>query len=327
VKVIGLGNALVDIITTLDNDDILTTFGLPKSSMTLVDLETSNFLQAETAGLPKQKASGGSAANTIHGLAHMNVPTGFIGMVGDDDLGNFFYKDMKSKNINPILFKSIRETGRAMAFISKDSERTFATCLGAAVELSPEDLDANIFSGYDYLYVEGYLVQDHNLIEKAMRLAQHNGLKVCIDLASYNIVDDHKTFFLDLIRNYVDIVFANNLEAESLTGEQPEKAAEILGTMTDIAVVKTGAEGSLVCSGDEIVHISAQPSTPVDTTGAGDMYAAGFLYGVIHQQPLNTCGKIGAILAGKVIEGYGAKMDESTWENLRREVKTVLSES
>ncbi|MCF8346809.1 MAG: adenosine kinase [Bacteroidales bacterium] len=327
MKVLGLGNALVDIITSLENDEILTTYGLPKGSMTLVDLETSNFLQVETAGLPKQKASGGSAANTIHGLAHLDVPTGFIGKVGDDDLGNFFYKDMKSKNINPILFKSIRETGRAMAFISKDSERTFATCLGAAVELSTEDLDANIFSGYDFLYVEGYLVQDHNLIEKAMRLAKHNGLKVCIDLASYNIVDDHKTFFLEIIRDYVDILFANNQEAESLTGEQPEKAAEMLGAMTGIAVVKTGAEGAIVCSGDEIVHISAQPSTPVDTTGAGDMYAAGFLYGIIHQQPLETCGKIGAILAGKVIEGYGAKMDESTWENLRREVKSVVTES
>ena len=216
MKVLGMGNALVDIITTLKSDELLTTFKLPKGSMTLVDHETCNFLNVETAGLIKQKTSGGSAANTIHGLAHMGIDTGFIGMVGNDDLGNFFYKDMKNKNIDPILFKSVRETGRAMAFVSPDSERTFATYLGAAIELSTEDIDSKIFAGYDYLYMEGYLVQNHPLIEKALRLAKSSGLKVCIDLASYNVVDEHKLFFLEIIRDYVDLLFANNLEAESL---------------------------------------------------------------------------------------------------------------
>jgi sugar/nucleoside kinase (ribokinase family) len=325
MKVLGMGNALVDIITTLTNDEILATFGLPKGSMILVDHETSNFLNAETAGLPKQKASGGSAANTIHGLAHLGVETGFIGMVGDDDLGNFFFKDMKNKQINPILFKSIRETGRAMAFVSPDSERTFATYLGAAIELSTKDLDSNIFAGYDYLYIEGYLVQNHQLIEKALRIAGKNGLKVCIDLASFNIVEEHRVFFLEMIRKYVDILFANNFEAESLTGEKPENAIQLLGEMTEIAIIKTGATGSLVYSEGALNRVGVRPSTPVDTTGAGDMYAAGFLFGLIHKQPLEICGKIGATIAGKVIEVYGAKMDESTWEKLRREVQVLMS--
>jgi sugar/nucleoside kinase (ribokinase family) len=324
MKVLGMGNALVDIITTLNNDDILNKFGLPKGSMTLVDHETSNFLNAETAGLPKQKASGGSAANTIHGLAHLKIDTGFIGMVGDDNLGNFFFKDMKSKKINPILFKSMNETGRAMALISPDSERTFATYLGAAVELSPEDLDSTVFADYDYFYLEGYLVQDHALVEKAVRLAKNQGLKVCIDLASYNIVDQHRVFFLEIIRDYVDIVFANNQEAESLTGEKPEKAAEILGSMAEIAIVKTGAEGSLICSDGKLIRVGVRPSNPIDTTGAGDMYAAGFLYGIIHGQPLDICGNIGAIVAGRVIEVMGAKMDESVWENIRRETMKLM---
>mgnify|MGYP006283594743 CR=1 FL=1 len=324
MRVLGMGNALVDIITSLENDALLNTFGLPKGSMTLVDHETSNFLNAETAGLPKQKASGGSAANTIHGLAHLDVPSGFIGMVGDDDLGNFFFKDMKSKGIKPILFKSIKETGRAMALISQDSERTFATYLGAAVELSSEDLDSHIFEGYDYLYVEGYLVQDHQLMEKALRVAKNNGLKICIDLASYNIVEQHKDFFLEIIRNYTDILFANNQEAEALTGEKPEKAAKTLGEITEIAVVKTGAEGSVICSDGELIRVGVRPSTPVDTTGAGDMYAAGFLYGMICEQPLDVCGKIGSLIAGRVIEVLGAKMDESAWENLRREIRGIM---
>lgn len=320
-----MGNALVDIIIRLNDDELLTTFGLPKGSMTLVDLDTSNFVNAETSGLKKQKASGGSAANTIHGLAHMGVETGFVGMVGDDDLGNFFFRDMRSKNITPILFKSVKETGRAMAMISPDSERTFATYLGAAVELSTEDLNSNIFEGYDYLYLEGYLVQDHDLIEKAARLAKKAGLQVCIDLASYNIVDEHKAFFQSLIKSKIDIVFANNQEAETLTGLKPEEAAAALGEIAEIAVVKTGPEGSLVYANNELIRIGVRPSNPVDTTGAGDMYASGFLYGMINKQSLDVCGKIGAIISGKVIEVYGAKMDESTWENMRREIKSLMN--
>lgn len=324
MKILGMGNALVDIITTLEDDKLLESFGLPRGSMTLVDHETSNFINIQTAGLKKQKASGGSAANTIHGLAHMGISTGFIGMVGDDDLGKFFFKDMKSKKIKPLLFKSIRETGRAVALISPDSERTFATYLGAAVELSSKDLDSNLFSGYDYLYLEGYLVQDHDLIEKAVRLAKINGLKVCIDLASYNIVEEHRGFFMELISNHVDIVFANNQEAETLTGEQPEQAAEILGRNTEIAVVKTGAEGSLIYAEGKLYRIGIRPSKPIDTTGAGDMYASGFLYGLVKGQPLETCGNIGAVLSGRVIEVMGAKLDESTWENIRRQVQSIM---
>jgi sugar/nucleoside kinase (ribokinase family) len=326
MKILGMGNALVDIITTLENDTLLETFGLPKGSMTLVDHETSNFINIQTAGLKKQKASGGSAANTIHGLAHMGVKTGFVGMVGDDDLGKFFFKDMKSKKIKPLLFKSIRETGRAVALISPDSERTFATYLGAAVELSTEDLDSNIFAGYDYLYLEGYLVQDHDLVEKAVRLAKINGMKVCIDLASYNIVEEHRSFFLELIRNQVDIVFANNQEAEALTGEQPEKAAEILGGYADIAIVKTGAEGSLIFADGTLHKIGIRPSKSIDTTGARDMYASGFLFGLVNGLSLDTCGNIGAILSGRVIEVLGAKMDESTWENIRRQVRAIMED-
>ena len=151
-KVLGMGNALVDIITRIENDDILERFGLPRGSMTLVDLDTSNFIHAETAGMPKTRASGGSAANTIHGLAHLGIETGFVGTVGNDDMGRFFKKDMQVNKISPILFKTMNETGRAMALISKDTERTFATYLGAAIDLSAEDISQGIFKGYDYFY-------------------------------------------------------------------------------------------------------------------------------------------------------------------------------
>lgn len=323
MKVLGMGNALVDIITILKNDKVLNTFGLPKGSMTLVDLDTCNYINAETSGVQKQKASGGSAANAIHGLAHLGVETGFIGKVGNDDLGTFFRKDMKNNRIKPILFKSINETGRALTLVSPDSERTFATYLGAAIELSIEDLDSKVFAGYNYLYIEGYLVQDHDLLEKALRLAKKNKLKICIDLSSFNTVDDHKEFFMEIIEKYVDIVFGNNQEIFSLTGEKPEEAASTIGKLVEIIVVKMGAEGSLIHANGETTRIGVRPSKPIDTTGAGDLYAAGFLYGLIHGMSFEHCGQIGAILSGKVIEVNGAKMTEAIWENLRREIKVI----
>ncbi len=322
-KVLGMGNALVDILTRIKKEEILNDFGLPKGSMTLVDLDTSNYIHAETTGMPKTKASGGSAANTIHGLAHLGIETGFVGNVGDDDLGKFFKKDMQVNKITPILFKSMHETGRAMALISPDSERTFATYLGAAVDLSADDISHDIFEGYDYFYIEGYLVQNKEMFEKAIRLARNAGQKICLDLASYNIVEENVSFFKTIISKYVDILFANEEEIKALTGKTPEAGANEVKELVEIAVIKIGAEGSFCVSDQGTIRIGVRPSNPIDTTGAGDLYAAGFIYGHIKGLDLETCGKMGAILAGKIIELFGAKMDESLWENLRREIQSL----
>jgi len=322
-KVLGMGNALVDILTRIKKEEILNDFGLPKGSMTLVDLDTSNYIHAETTGMPKTKASGGSAANTIHGLAHLGIETGFVGNVGDDDLGKFFKKDMQVNKITPILFKSMHETGRAMALISPDSERTFATYLGAAVDLSADDISHDIFEGYDYFYIEGYLVQNKEMFEKAIRLARNAGQKICLDLASYNIVEENVSFFKTIISKYVDILFANEEEIKALTGKTPEAGANEVKELVEIAVIKIGAEGSFCVSDQGTIRIGVRPSNPIDTTGAGDLYAAGFIYGHIKGLDLETCGKMGAILAGRIIELFGAKMDESLWENLRREIQSL----
>jgi sugar/nucleoside kinase (ribokinase family) len=318
-----MGNALVDIITQIDNDKMLESFGLPRGSMTLVDLDTSNFIHAETAGMTKSKASGGSAANTIHGLAHLGVETGFVGSVGNDDMGKFFQKDMKVNKINPLLFRSMNETGKAMALISKDSERTFATYLGAAIDLSAEDVSQDIYKGYDYFYIEGYLVQDRKLFEKAMRLASKSGLKICLDLASYNIVAENVDFFKSLISEYVDILFANEEEIRALTSKSPEEGAKEIKELCDFVVIKLGAEGSFCLSETGMVRVGVRPSKAIDTTGAGDLYAAGFIYGHMKGLSAEICGKMGAILSGRVIELIGAKMDEANWENLRREIAAI----
>lgn len=323
MKVLGMGNALVDIITQIDNDSILGDFGLPKGSMTLVDLDTSNYIHSETTGMPKSKASGGSAANTIHGLAHLGIETGFVGTVGNDDMGTFFKKDMKVNKIKPLLFRSLNETGRAMALISKDSERTFATYLGAAVDLSADDISRDIFEGYDYFYVEGYLVQNKKMFEKAMRLASKAGLKICLDLASYNVVDEHVDFFKSIISEHVDILFANEEEIRSLTGKTPEEGARETSKICELVVIKLGAQGSFCVCKEGMVRIGVRPSRAIDTTGAGDLFAAGFIYGHLKNLPAETCGKMGAILAGRIIELIGAKMEESNWELLRREISAL----
>jgi len=315
-----MGNALVDIITQIENDKILDSFGLPRGSMTLVDLDTSNFIHSETAGMSKSRASGGSAANTIHGLAHLGVDTGFVGSVGNDDLGIFFKKDMTVNKISPILFPSMSETGRAMALISKDSERTFATYLGAAIDLRSEDINHDIYKGYDYFYIEGYLVQDKKMFEKAIRLASRANLKICLDLASYNIVDENVDFFTSIISKYVDILFANEDEIKSLCGKSPEEAANEIKKHCELVVIKLGAEGSICVSDEGTVRIGVRPSRALDTTGAGDLYASGFIYGHMKGLSQEICGKMGAVLAGRVIELIGAKMDEANWENLRREI-------
>jgi sugar/nucleoside kinase (ribokinase family) len=238
-------------------------------------------------------------------------------------MGRFFKKDMEVNKITPILFRTMNETGRAMALITADSERTFATYLGAAIDLSVEDITHDLFEGYDYLYIEGYLVQNKEMFEKALRLASKEGLNICLDLASYNIVAENVSFYKMLLEKYVNILFANEEEIKALTGLTPETGAKEIKDLVDIAVIKIGAEGSFCISDQGTVRIGVRPSNPIDTTGAGDLYAAGFIYGHMHGHSPETCGKMGAILAGRIIEMFGAKMDESNWETLRREIRAL----
>ncbi|MFH2094611.1 MAG: adenosine kinase [Bacteroidota bacterium] len=322
-KVIGIGNALVDIMTRLESDDFLEQNNLPKGSMQLVNLEISQKVLNAAHSLNKSLASGGSAANTIHGLSNLDVMTGFIGKVGTDEFGSFFRKDMEKSNIKPELFSSTTETGRAIAFISPDSERTFATYLGAAVELDSSDLQSDMFAGYRYLHIEGYLVFNEDLVLRAVAIAKEKNMKVSLDLASYNVVEAKLEFLRRLTAQYVDIVFANEEEARAFTGKEPHAALDEIAEMCDIAVVKTGASGSLIKQGNSVFTVDAIKVKPVDTTGAGDLYASGFLYGLCRNLPLEKCGKAGSILAGKVIEVIGAKMPDESWKEIHQMINNM----
>ena len=202
------------------------------------------------------------------------------------------------------------------------------THLGAALELSAEEIEPTIFDGYDCLYVEGYLVQSHELILKAARTAKECGLKVALDLASFNIVAENLEFLHSLVAQYVDIVFANEDEAKTFTGEaEPLNALQAISTMCELAIVKIGTKGAIIKQGDEVVHVGIMAAAKrVDTTGAGDFYAAGFLAGLCEGLTLRQCGTIGAITAGKVIEVVGTTFGEEAWEEIDLLVNKVKNE-
>ena len=323
-QILGIGNALVDIITMVDDDSILEKFSLPKGSMQLVDKTKSEVVKSETVHLNRNLTSGGSAANTIHGLAMLGVKTGFIGSIGKDKLGDFFEKDMKYAGINTILFRRNSITGTAVALISRDSERTFATHLGAAVELEATNLDSEDFNGYDILYLEGYLIFNKMLVEKACQIAKEKKMKVALDLASYNVVDAKLEDFKGIIEKYIDIVFANEEEARSFTGMEPEKALDYISKFCDITVIKVGSEGSWIKRGEETIKIGTVQVNLKDTTGAGDLYASGFLYGYANGLNLGKCGLLGSLMAGKVIEIVGARMEEPRFDEIKKAVKKVI---
>lgn len=315
-KVIGVGNALVDLLIRLDDDQILNKLSLPKGSMTLVDEDTKKLIAEESNKLTKEMASGGSAANTIHGLAKLGIETAFIGTVGNDDNGNFFRDDLLNSGIKPLLNRSNTPTGIASTLISPDGERTFGTFLGAAIELSGSDLSPEQFKGFDLLHVEGYLVQNHELLETILKYAKKAGLKVSVDMASYNVVEANLDFFKDMVEKYVDIVFANEEEARAFTGQEPETALHTIAKSADVSVVKTGSKGSMAKSGEKVFVIEPVSANPVDTTGAGDAYAAGFLYGMLCGFNYRQAGNIGSLLASATIETLGARIRDNEWETI-----------
>ena len=311
-SVIGIGNALVDILTRIDNDNILNDLRLPKGSMQLVDASTSAHVGAAVEQFENSMAPGGSAANTIHGLAKCGIKTGFISSTGNDKMGCFFEDAMKEVGVQPYMYHRDTPTGTARAIISPDGERTFATHLGAAVELTAEMLGKELFAGWDYCYIEGYLIANQPLVRAAIKLAKEAGCKVAIDLASYNVVEANRDFLLEILPQ-IDIVFANEEEAKSLTDSTPEESLEFIAKSCEIAVVKIGKRGSLIRRGGEKVQIGCNKVNVIDTTGAGDMYAAGFMAGLINGLSLKQCGELGNCLAESIIQVIGAKMDEGRW--------------
>ncbi len=328
-SILGIGNALTDILAVLPDDSLLKTYHLPKGSMQHVDMETGDKIWAALKPLGVKYVAGGSAANTISCTSIFGMPSSFIGKIGDDELGLLFKSDQEQYGVNTRLFKSPHSSGRSMVFVSGgNAERTFAVYLGAALDLVPEDLKPEYFEGYDYFHIEGYLVQNQALIRKAVKLASEAGCIISIDMASYNVVESNEAFLHDIVDKYVDIVFANETEARAFTKmNDPIDALREISRHCGTAVVKVGKEGSWVRSGEEEYHIDAWPAETIDATGAGDTYAAGFIYAHSIGMPLKVCGEIGSIIAAKVVEVIGTKIDVPRWKAAKQEIRELIAKN
>lgn len=320
-SVVGIGSALVDILTRIDNDEVLKELNIPKGSMQLVDEKSSATIEAKLEKYESSMAPGGSAANTIHGLAKMGIESGFISYVGNDEIGRFFEDSMNSVGVEPLVFHSDTASGTARTIITADGERTFATNLGASLELNESVISPELFKKWDYCYVEGYLIANKPLFKKAIATAKENGCKIVLDLASFNVVEDNRDFLNELLPQ-IDILFANEEEAKALTQMNAKDSLHYIADKVEIAIVKIGKKGSLIKRGEEVVTIGCNKVDVVDTTGAGDMYAAGFLYGLINGYDLERCGTIGNLLAESIIQVIGAKMEESRWDEFKKNLRS-----
>jgi sugar/nucleoside kinase (ribokinase family) len=313
IDVTGIGNAIVDVLAHAD-DAMLARAGLVKGTMALIDEARA----AELYALMGQgvEISGGSAANTLAGVASLGGRAAYIGKVRDDQLGDVFTHDIRASGVRFNTAPSTRgvSTARCLILVTPDAQRTMNTYLGACRELGPDDIDEAQIEQSLVTYLEGYLWDPpaaKQAFLKASRVARHAGRKVALSLSDPFCVERHRAEFLDLVETHVDIVFANEHEICSLyRTERLEDALRELRGCCELAVVTRSAQGSLVLAGDETFAVPAAPvRAVVDTTGAGDLYAAGFLFGYTHGQSPAECGRLGALCAAEVLAQFGARPD------------------
>ncbi len=325
-SILGIGNALTDILAVLPDDEFLSKYHLPKGSMQHVDMATGDKIWSSLKEIGVNYVPGGSAANTITCTSIFGMPSGYIGKIGNDELGHLFKSTMEQYGVKANLLYGTKSSGRCMVFITgANAERTFASYMGSALEMGPADLKPEYFRGWDYFHIEGYLVQNQDLILKAVQMAREAGCIISIDMASYNVVESNEAFLHNLVDDYVDIVFANETEARSFTKLEPKEAVAELSKRCQIAIVKVGKDGSMVQQGDEYHYIPAWPAATIDATGAGDTYAAGFLYAHSLGMPLKVCGEVGSIIAAKVVEVIGTKIDVPRWKAAKQEIRELIA--
>jgi sugar/nucleoside kinase (ribokinase family) len=316
LDVVGIGNAIVDVIARAD-DSFLATNDLAKGAMTLIDAARAEKLYGAMG--PGIEISGGSAANTAVGVAAIGARAGYIGKVCADQLGDVFRHDVRAAGVafDTPPARGGPPTARCLIFVTPDAQRTMQTYLGACVELGPEDVDAATVASASVTYLEGYLWDKpaaKDAFRKAMALAHAAGRKVALTLSDAFCVERHRAEFRDLVDNHVDIVFANEAEIISLYQVDGFDAALAAARAKParINVLTRSAKGSMIAADSTVHHVPAEPiAKVVDTTGAGDLYAAGFLAGFAQDRDPMTCGRMGAIAAAEVISHIGARPEAS----------------
>ena len=311
IDVVGIGNAIVDVLSHAE-DDFLAAHGLPKGLMTLIDAERADALYGAMG--PGVEMSGGSAANTIAGLASLGGRGAFIGKVRDDQLGAVFRHDITAAGVRfetPPATDSA-PTARCLILVTPDAQRTMNTFLGACVELGPDDIDSETIRSAQVTYLEGYLWDPPGAkaaFRKAVDIAHAAGRKVALSLSDPFCVDRYRDEFLELVEHGIDILFANEDELKSLYQVDVfDDGLQHIRGHCEVAALTRSAKGSVIVSGEAVHVIDAAPvDKVVDSTGAGDLYAAGVLYGLTHGHDLHECGRLGGLAAAEVISHFGAR--------------------
>lgn len=326
MKIVGVGNVLVDELMRIPSANLLKELGLPVGGMTLIDEQTYESLSCIREHFLPEMATGGSAGNTIKALAGCGADTAFVGCVAQDMAGKVYADYMRQMGIEGRLVEAAEgHTGICSSLILPDGERTFATYLGVAANLSAGDIRPECFEGCRMAHVEGYLVQDHTLIERVVDVARECGVSLAMDMASYNIVEENRMFLTRLLERGVDIVFANEQESLALTGDKDlEQSLRHLAGMAPTVVQKRGSAGSVAVCGGKRVDMPAERVTVVDTTGAGDFYAGGFLYGVSRGASLWQCARAGALLSSYVIQHVGCVLTGAQWDEIRLKLAGIM---
>ena len=309
MKILGIGNAIVDVICKVD-DKFITQNNLTKSTMKLVD--EAEFKKLLSTLKIEETVSGGSVANSIVGLSQLGNKVGFIGKVSDDNLGNKYEEGLKKENVRFFYSKKKEPipTGTCLILITPDSERTMVTFLGTAGKISENDIDSNAVKDSDILFLEGYL-WDEGDPKKAFEKAINNSNKVAMSLSDLFCVERHKPHFLELVKSKLDITFANEQEIMSLINVKKfDEVINFAKELNKLVVVTRGDKGAIAISKNEVVECSAKNDLKIiDLTGAGDLFAGGFLHGLINDKSIQESLEIGTDMSSKVIQIIGARLN------------------
>ena len=316
--VVGVGSALMDMLAK-EPDEFMTRLGVEKGGMNLVDQNYIDHLIAQTTSSPSI-VSGGSACNTAIGVAKLGGNGRFVGKMGNDELGELFKQDLKNNSVEPVLFNSQTPTGRVLSVITPDAQRSMFTYLGASAEMHPDEISLDCFNDAAIVHVEGYLLFNRDLMMAVLKSARGNGALISLDLASFNVVEASMDILDDIIKDYVDILIANEDEAKAYCGHINEtEAVEALSENVDVAVLKIGRRGSLIAQQDQKLTIDPMGSgEAMDTTGAGDLWASGFLFGMVNGYSFEKSGQLASACGYEVCQVIGAKIPEGGWSRIRK---------
>ena len=319
--IVGVGSALIDILAHED-EEFLSKTGAVKGGMTYVKKEFIDHTLSLSSQAPVL-VPGGSACNTVVGVGKLGGVARFIGKCGAGAMGEFFENDLRRQNVEPALLRSDAPTGRVLSIITPDAQRSMFTFLGASAETNPQDINPESFANAAIVHIEGYLLFNLELILTVLKTAKSAGARVSLDLASFNVVKESREQLQHIVESYVDILIANEDEALAYTGHRDEALAiKALAANVEIAILKVGKRGSFIARGDRVVPIQPKTGAPViDTTGAGDLWAAGFLYGLVNGYPLEQCGRLGSACGYEVCRVVGANIPDKGWERIRKLVK------